>query len=316
MYLFTSMAAMWLALMSGEVAESLAPGTPVTRLTAIATSQEASLSNQDNGFVTLATRYKRVVFIPSVRRITLDGIAVYMNGPFESGLDGGHVSTVDAGTVLEPLLQGTSAPPLPSTPPLIVLDPGHGGEDPGAVGINFVTEKDVVLVITKRLRSALVQSGVQVRLTREDDRYLSLGDRISLVRQWRADAFISIHLNSSANHTAGGVETFVLPARGFPSTSNGTNGDGDYPGNRYDAENTRLAFFIQKGLLYQTQGEDRGLRRARYEVLRDAPCPAILAECGFVTNRKEAKLLQQPAYCERVAQGLASGLLTYISRRE
>lgn len=268
----------------------------------------------NNGYTVLETPHRQVIFVPSVRRVTLNGLAFYLNGPYELSRGAGRIAAVDMRTVLRPLLLEEAIPPLIGYP-VVVLDPGHGGEDSGAVGLGNVTEKEVVLEIARRVRNALAETGVQVYLTRENDRTLELAERTRLADAHHADMFVSIHLNSSHNRTAEGIETYILPASGFPSTSDGTSGSSTYDGNRFDSENNRIAYFVHKGLVYLTQAEDRGVRRARFEVLRDACCPAVLVECGFVTNVREARRLEQKAYCEQVAQGIVSGVLTYVSRR-
>lgn len=270
-----------------------------------------------NGYVTLSTTHKQIVFVPDVRRVTINGIVLHMNAPYLHVNGTGQIATADVDFVLMPLIDETAGSPGLHHPPRIMLDPGHGGEDSGAVGASpDAVEKDIVLALALHMRELLAETGVDVRLTRENDRYVALDERADLANRWGADLFVSLHLNSSRNARAAGIETYVIPAAGFPSTAEGSKIDGPYPGNSHDAENTRLAYFVHKGLIFQTKASDRGIRRARFEVLRKTRCPALLAECGFISNKDESWLLRKEDYRHKVAQGLVSGILTYVTRRE
>jgi len=271
-----------------------------------------SLSMESAGVVSFCSDLHRLSFRTDSREMRFDGVLVHLNGP---ALHRSRwlVTADDVETVLEPLLSNEArhraAPPL-----TVILDPGHGGEDSGAVGRGGILEKDLVLDIARCVRRRLRGCGAKVRLTRERDRALELDARTSLARDWGADAFVSIHLNAAASVGANGVETYVLPAAGYPSTSGGTNDKHAHPGNRYDRASILLACYVQKGILAATGADDRGVRRARYELLREAPCPAILVECGFVTNPADGANLARRHYRERIARGIAEGVLTFIGR--
>jgi N-acetylmuramoyl-L-alanine amidase len=255
----------------------------------------------------------RLALEPGIRRVRLDGLNVYMNAPLRTASPSPTISVVDAETVLGPLLGEPVRQVIEGTP-LVMLDPGHGGKDPGASGYHRTVEKRLALDIAKRVRRRLRRTGIDVALTREGDKPLTLAGRVGIARSRGADAFISIHLNASRNRKARGVETYVLPARGFPSTSDGTRSDRSYPGNQFDALNTILASYVQKGLVAATGSPDRGVRRARFSVLRSATFPAILVECGFVSNGLEAKQLGRRDYRDRIAEGIARGIQTYVGR--
>ncbi len=311
---FCSALALAATLALGAVATSRAAPVRFIPIEQAAASLDAELSNLANGYVMLRAPHVTAILVPDVRRAEVGGIGVYMNAAFVRDSRGGRLTEIDFDTALLPLFQEGTELPWPIDP-LVVIDPGHGGADPGATARGLV-EKDAVLDIACRLQSALNRSGLRTRLTREDDRTLTLDQRAQLTRQWDAALFISIHLNSSNNRDANGAETYVMPANGFPSTSNGSYGGRDFPGNRFDAENTRLGYYVQKGLITASGASDRGVRRARFEVLRQSPCPAILLECGFVTSWKDARRLREGDHRDRVAQGIASGIFTYVARRE
>ncbi len=199
---------------------------------------------------------------------------------------------------------------------MVVLDPGHGGADSGTIGPQNLFEKQIVLDISKRVKRKLNASNVAVRMTRDKDTTLTLQERPKLAARWGADAFVSIHANSATSKRACGIETFVIPGAGFPSTSSNTPDKKAYPGNNNDAVNTLLAGFIQQGILAQTKAPDRGVKRARFSVLRDANCPAVLVEVGFLSNPTEATQLNTESYRDRVAEGIAQGILTYLVKAE
>ena len=198
---------------------------------------------------------------------------------------------------------------------LVVLDPGHGGEDSGATGVGGVVEKYMTLDIARRVARKLRASGVSVQLTRDDDQALTLDERSNRARRWQGSLFVSIHLNSTSDRAVSGAESYSLTAPGAPSTAapetHATEG-ATYTGNRYDAASLLLARFVQEGLLYCGQMSDRGVKKARFAVLKSAPCPAALAECGFLSNRQEERKILQKAYRDALAEGLARGILTYI----
>jgi N-acetylmuramoyl-L-alanine amidase len=195
----------------------------------------------------------------------------------------------------------------------IVLDPGHGGSETGTRGTRGVFEKVLTLDLALRLQRELQARGFQASLTRTSDRTLSLERRTDLAQARRADLFVSLHLNSGG--TASGVETYALTPGGAVSTSTtfrgwGRNDDTD-AGNRTDEQNTWLAHCVQDSLLRATGALDRGVRRARFMVLRTAPCPAVLVEAGFLSNAGEEKKLLEADYRDKLAKAMAEGIAKY-----
>lgn len=222
----------------------------------------------------------------------------------------------------------------------IVLDPGHGGRDPGALG-KRLKEKDANLDIALRLRRRLkTMTGAEVILTREKDNYVALDARPRLANERRADLYVSIHCNAAPdNPKAQGFETFFLSAarndweRAVMMRENGalefpvpdTNrARADVVGsilrdlaqNEFLRESEALARDIQAQTTSWLRGRDRGVKQAGFAVLRDAYMPAVLVECGFVTNPEEEKLLSAGDYRERVATALASGITQFVNRVE
>jgi N-acetylmuramoyl-L-alanine amidase len=159
---------------------------------------------------------------------------------------------------------------------------------------------------------------MDARLTRARDEGLGLAQRTALAAKWRGDILISIHANSAANRAAAGIETYVMAGPGFASTSGNTSDPRLFAGNRNDARNSVLALCVQRNLLAATGAEDRGIRRARFDVLREAPCPAVLVECGFLSNPGESVRLASAAYREQLARAISEGIWDYcrLGRRE
>ncbi len=186
-----------------------------------------------------------------------------------------------------------SARPPRDGRPLVVLDPGHGGRDPGAIGIGGLREVDVVLPISLEVARILEQQGMSVILTRDRDYFVTLEGRTQMANQARADAFVSIHANAvdGQRPEVNGVETY------------------------YYSSGRRLAELIQRSILRSVPSRDRGVRQARFYVLRYAAMPSVLVEVGFVTGATDAHYLRQPAYRSQMAQAIARGILEYMQGR-
>ncbi|WP_249366597.1 N-acetylmuramoyl-L-alanine amidase [Neobacillus rhizophilus] len=172
----------------------------------------------------------------------------------------------------------------------IYLDPGHGGNDPGAQG-NGLNEKDVTLDIALKLRSILVNDfeNVQVKMSRESDITKSLGSRTSEANSWGADFYLSIHINS-AGASAQGYEDYI------------------YNGLSRSSRTARIQSIIHAEVLKVNELIDRGTRQANYHVLRESNMEAVLTENGFISNAHDSALMKQDAWRQKVAQGHANGL--------
>jgi len=276
------------------------------------TSQHYVTRIGDDGSVLLTNRWHSITLYPNARRLLFNNVTLFMNGPFSATEAGWTLTRNDMHHLLAPLLRRAPAQGG-ITNAVVLLDPGHGGEDSGTASADNLHEKQLVLDIAQRTRTRLDAVGVRTILTRDDDTFRPLKDRALQAAACGASAFISIHLNGSRSTTARGVETYVLPATGFPSTSNGTQGTTSHFGNRNDVRNNLLGYHVHRSLLTQTGAADRGLRRARYEVLKHAACPAVLVECGFLSHPGEAQRLATPDYRERLAEGLARGIVSYLA---
>lgn len=261
------------------------------------------------------SQYTEMLFGANSRKLTIDGTLVWMNGPTRGKGTSMSIDSRDMSAVIAPLLTRDAILGMMKVE-TVVIDPGHGGSDTGAIGRRRTYEKKAVLDIAKRVKKKLRDKRVSATLTRNWDSSLALSTRTDRARKWHADLFVSIHLNSAGNRNASGIETYILSHPGFPSTSSSRTNDERYPANGYDAQNVILAYFTQKALLSQTGAVDRGIKHARFEVLKSAPCPAILVECGFLSNPKEEGRIIQKSYRDKLAEGIARGILDYVRRTQ
>jgi N-acetylmuramoyl-L-alanine amidase len=227
------------------------------------------------------------------------------------GLPAGSLSTIGEGDVeaatvpwrssprfmpgfsQRPPLSASGLPAVPRGRFRVVIDPGHGGPDPGAVGIGGLRETDVVLDISLQVARLLQARGVQVVLTRTSEIDVDLPPRVSLANSSGADAFLSIHANalSMARPDVNGIETFYFQS----------------PRSR------ALAAAIQEEVVAVSPGSpDRGVRQGRFFVIRRTVMPAALVETGFVTGDIDSPRLATPAHRQRLAQAIARGILRYL----
>src|SRR6056297_299362 len=179
---------------------------------------------------------------------------------------------------------------------LIVLDAGHGGFDPGAVGKNNLQEKIVNLKIVKRLESILKSHGFKVKLTRSDDTFISLNQRVKMANNDGARLFISIHNNSSSKSTSEGTETFIAP-----------NKTGD---------SLLLAENIQKQLIDKLGLVNRGVKKEHLYVIKYTEMPAVLVEVAFLSNPAEEKLLLKDSFLTEAAVAISQGIFDYFEKFE
>ncbi|HOJ13157.1 MAG TPA: N-acetylmuramoyl-L-alanine amidase [Deltaproteobacteria bacterium] len=214
----------------------------------------------------------------------------------------------------------------------IVVDPGHGGKDPGAIGPGGVKEKDLTLAIGKALARRLRHEGFEVFLTRETDVFIPLEERTAFANKKRADLFVSIHINAHNNTSLQGIETYFLnlttdasaievAARENATTSKSISDlqliINDLMLNSKINESSRFATSVQKCIMSSLindgyQGKDLGVKQAPFYVLLGTQMPSILCELGFLTNCTEADLLQNEAHQNALVDGIAKGINKYI----
>jgi N-acetylmuramoyl-L-alanine amidase len=223
---------------------------------------------------------------------------------------------------------------------VIVIDPGHGGVETGAIGPSGVQEKELTLQLARELEARLAQRlAVRVVLTRTEDATLPLDTRPAIANQNKADLFVSIHLNSSLGSGAYGTETYFLSPQATDSRAStaaaaenqGAAGDGgpeaegsqdlqlilwDLAQSHHMAESQRLANMIQGELNEMLQLKDRGVKQAPFRVLMGATMPAVLVELGFISNPDEEKKLKDPAYRDQLVDALSRAIAHYKAQVE
>ncbi|MBY0360214.1 MAG: N-acetylmuramoyl-L-alanine amidase [Candidatus Obscuribacterales bacterium] len=189
---------------------------------------------------------------------------------------------------------GTAALPRPNTTTaagkVVVLDAGHGGSDPGAQR-GSVQEKELTLAITKKLERYLQSRGMKTIMTRNDDTFISLEERVRITNSSAPDAFVSVHINSlETNSAIQGIETY------------------------YQTEQSRpLADKIHQSLVSELGVPNRSVRKARFYVVNHTPIPAVLAEVGFISNKDERNKLISSDYQERIAEAIGQGVMLYLA---
>jgi N-acetylmuramoyl-L-alanine amidase len=172
-----------------------------------------------------------------------------------------------------------------SSPITVVIDAGHGGYDRGGIPGQRVSEKDMTLDVAQRLRSVLAASGYRVVMTRDSDVFVPLGTRCAIANSCRNAIFVSVHFNSATRRGASGIETYF-----------------------YSRDSLSLASAIHHYVAGGAPSENRGVRRRGYYVLRRTNMPAVLVECGFLTNPTEAAYAQNASYRQKLAEGIAAGV--------
>ena len=173
---------------------------------------------------------------------------------------------------------------------VIVIDPGHGGKDPGALGLRGLREKKIVLDISQKVSQILEKRGYKVIMTRNNDKFISLQGRVNIAEKYNAKAFISIHANaiSMSKTHVNGLETY------------------------YFSSGYRLAKSIHRNILRRLDIRDRGVKRARFYVLRKTSMPAVLVETGFVTGSSDSAKLANYSFRQRMAEAIAEGIMAHL----
>jgi len=257
-------------------------------------------------------RVTRLVFDVGSRYADINGVRVALSYPVANAKGTLLISQLDLDTAVRPLAfpQKWSAKRITT----ICLDPGHGGKDTGnRVGWHF--EKMYTLALAAEVRDQLERAGFNVFLTRARDTRVDLPDRPALANRRGADLFVSLHFNATptGKNEVEGPQTYCITPVGASSTD--AQGEGSNHGptaaNRVEQRSLLLAYQIQKSLVKNLGAEDRGVRRARFAVLRDATMPAILIEGGYMTHPVEGRKIFSEAYRRQMAQAIVKGILAY-----
>lgn len=266
----------------------------------------------------LAGHSLKLVFTADSKEAEINDVKVWLSFPIARRNGSFYISELDLRTTVNPL----RFPPKDwgrAKIKNIVIDPGHGGKDPGNQD-GPRQEKKYTLLLALELRDQLKRAGFNATLTRATDSFIELPDRPDIANRRGADLFISLHWNavSAGKNEVKGIETYCLTPAGAPSTNaRGEIGDASSkPGNRHNGKNIFLAYEIQNALAKNLPVEDRGVHRARFAVLRDAEMPALLIEGGYMSHPAESKRIYDPAYRKQMAQAIVNGIQAYARQVE
>lgn len=268
----------------------------------------------------------RFTFERDQRDFHLDGARIFLGDLTYLSGDDLWVPKLDVIKTIAPLFAPADhAVFLPGAPKLIVIDPGHGGTDPGKQNLRLkLDEKDMTLDVALRLKKLLELRGYQVVLTRATDTRFSnspavdLPMRAEVANKVGADLFISLHFNAVDRdpERVSGVETYVLT----PQFQVSTQPEQDkamvkeyYPGNRQDTANALLGYNLHRRLVTELKASDRGYKRYRMAVLRTLACPGVLVEAAYLSNDAEARRVATPEFRQQIAEAVAEGVDDYAA---
>jgi N-acetylmuramoyl-L-alanine amidase len=260
----------------------------------------------------------QIVFTAGSRLAVIDGVNQWLGFPVATEGDRLIISRLDLAKVIEPSLRPEFISGLGPVD-TVVLDPGHGGHDKGAVCI-FGNEKDFALDVCLRARKLLEAHGLSVMMTRSDDTFIPLEERPQTANRTPHSIFVAIHFNDSMeNPDASGFEIYSITPQGEPSTSDNTMALHDLrpePGNVTDTQSLALSESIYNSLLGNIPQVDRGVKHARFAVIRLARVPAVLLEGGFVSSTTEARQIATPAYRQALAEAVVTGIIGFKTLAE
>jgi len=267
--------------------------------------------------IILTNRAARLVFDVDSAQSQINGVNVRLSFPVANQKGVPRISQLDLDKTIRPLLF-PSRYVEPKKITTICLDPGHGGKDSGnRVGFGFFghSEKTYTLLLAFELRDQLKKLGFRVILTRNSDTFVDLPARPAIANRSGAGLFISLHFNAAQtdkNEVAGPETYCITPVGASSSNAQGEGADhGATTANRFENKSLLLAYQMEKSLVQNLNANDRGVRRARFAVLRDAAMPAILIEGGYMTNPTEGKKIYDASWRKQMAAAIVKGILAY-----
>lgn len=264
---------------------------------------------------------QRLVFDVNSAQAEIGGVNVRLSYPVADDHGELLVSQTDINTALRPLIDPEKS--YGKRIATICLDPGHGGKDTGNRVVGFLThnEKTYTLALGLELKRQLTLAGYHVVMTRRQDVFVELPDRPAIANRDGADLFISLHFNASPvdKNAISGPETYcITPVGAASSNAHGETGEfgssvgaGPTVANRCEDKSLMLAYQMEKSLVQNLHANDRGVRRARFAVLRDARMPAILIEGGYMTNPEEGEKIYSASYRRQMAAAIVKGITAY-----
>jgi N-acetylmuramoyl-L-alanine amidase len=268
------------------------------------------------------TRVSRTVSLRSERRairaqagtseLSINGVRFFTHFPLLTNGDEDPIAVMDVSKIIEPILR-PSRIQKPERVETVILDPGHGGSDNGASS-SWGSEKAFTLDVALAARKDLIRAGYRVEMTRVTDKAVSLEERVSIANRFPRAVFVSIHFNSSAG--GAGVESFALAPEGVTSNLSTEHhvsaaDVARQPGNAQDGQNIALTASIHATVLSRLGAFDRGVKHARFHVLRDVKIPAVLVEGGFISHPDEGSRIATSYYRQRLGGAIALGIQNY-----
>ncbi len=249
------------------------------------------------------------------REVRLNGIRLLLGEPSLMHKGSLHLSRTDERTFLGPILSASRVPGRVPEVRTIVIDAGHGGRDTGTANSKLgLHEKGFALELAMSLKRLLEEAGFNVLMTRTDDTFVPLPDRPAFANKQKADLFVSVHFNAIANPSIAGAETYIFTPQNQRSTGADKAQSSDseaHPGHANNPWNAILGYRVHRRIITDLKSFDRGLKRARFVVLRDLDCPGILVEGGYLSNDAEARRIASPEWRGRLAKAIAAGVVEY-----
>src|SRR5437762_1812473 len=263
--------------------------------------------------IRLETVMNPLEFVRGSREVMINGARCWLCFPLIQQNGKFLVSRTDVAKTIEPQLRPHRVPNAGKVE-TVVLDPGHGGHDRGAV-CRYGYEKDFALDVARKLRPLLQAKGLRVVMTREGDYFVPLEVRAQIANAARNSIFVSIHFNATNDDpNARGFEIFSFTPRGAPSTSDNAVAPSALsmqPGSEVDTQSVALSACIYHSLLGHIPEFDRGIKRARFAVLRLTKVPAVLIEGGFLTERGESQLIATKEWRAKLAHAIGVGIESF-----
>lgn len=296
---------------SSRVEKTSISGKEYTRLDQWARANSFQVRWLNKKDLLISSAYSRMNFTIDSHRLQFNGVAILLSEPVRSRSGVPYIASIDLSTAVHPILFPPRHGPKQRVKS-ICIDPGHGGKDPGQM-IGREQEKKYTLLLAQELGEVLRKAGYTVSFTRTTDTFVELPVRADLARRRGADLFISLHFNSAAARDVQGAEVYCMtPQRASSSNARGAGANSPaYTGNANNSKNMLLAYQLQKAIVRGTSSDDRGVKRARFEVLREAAMPAVLVEAGFMSNAAEARNIFSATWRRKLAQSIANGVENY-----
>lgn len=280
----------------------------------IAGFYKMSRSVGDGGGFRLSAQGSSIEGRANARDLKINGVKYVLCFPMVSRGGQTLISAMDVTKIIEPVLRPQKIPNATSVR-TVVLDPGHGGHDSGAVG-PLGREKDMALDVALRAKRLLEARGFQVRLTRAIDTFIPLEGRSAFANRISNAVMVSIHFNKSKTSGGTGIETYCLAPRGVPSMDEENLSYSDlkqHPGHARDPENIALATAVHAAMVRRVPLPDRGIKRARFHVIRATSIPSILVEGGFMNHSSDSRMIATANYRQRIAEAIVSGITRFQS---